>query len=58
MSGQSQEPANTDYGLGTDTGTDGIWHELGTNWTRASTAWIDWTRTGHGHRYETRHEHK
>ncbi len=29
MSGQSQDPANTDYGLGTS--TDEIRHELGTS---------------------------
>jgi len=29
MSGQSQDPANTDYGLGTGTGE--IRHELGTS---------------------------
>jgi len=31
MSGQSQDPANIDYGLGTCTGTGGIGHELGTS---------------------------
>jgi hypothetical protein len=31
MSGQNQDPANTDYGLGTCTGTGGIGHELGTS---------------------------
>ncbi len=31
MSGQSQDPANTDYGLGTGIGTGGIGHELGTS---------------------------
>jgi hypothetical protein len=31
MSGQSQDPANTDYGLGTGTGTGEIRHELGTS---------------------------
>jgi hypothetical protein len=31
MSDQSQDPANTDYGLGTGTGTNGIGHELGTS---------------------------
>jgi hypothetical protein len=31
MSGQSQDLANTNYELGTGTGTGGIGHELGTN---------------------------
>jgi hypothetical protein len=31
MSGQSQDPANTDYGLSTSTSTGGIGHELGTS---------------------------
>jgi len=60
MSGQSQEPANMDYGLGT--GMGGIGHELGTNWaradwTRTGTARTDWARTGHEHGYGTKHEH-
>ncbi len=31
MSGQSQDPANTNYGLGIGTGTGEIGHKLGTS---------------------------
>jgi hypothetical protein len=31
MSGQSQDPTNTDYRLGTGTSTGGIGHKLGTS---------------------------
>jgi len=51
MSGQSQDPANTDYGLGTGTGTGGIGHELGTSGLDTG----GHGRTGHGHGYGTRH---
>ncbi len=53
MSGQSQDPANTDCGLGTGTGTGGIEHKLGTS--RLDTSGHE--RTGHGHGYGTRHGH-
>jgi hypothetical protein len=53
MSGQSQDLANMDYGLGTGTGTGGIGHELGTSGPDTG----GHGRTGHRHGYKTRHGH-
>jgi len=56
MSGQSQDPANTNYGLGTGTGGMSTnWARA--DWTRAGTARTDWAWTRHGHEYGTRHGH-
>jgi len=44
MSGQSQNPANTDYGLGTGTGTGRIGHKLGTSGHGTDGLGTDWAR--------------
>ncbi len=48
MFGQSQDPANMDYGLGTGTGTGGIGHELGTNGLDTGGHGMDGLGTGTG----------